>query len=299
MKNKENGARRQLSPSFVTGAIALAFLITGYQTALFIHDSARLKILAGRDAPDTVYVYENPVSLCSEDAGSTEVPHKRKRIVRHNAPHASRVENIRSSRPPRKVESFPFDPNTATLSDFVRMGFSQKQAQSILNYRAKGGRFRRKRDFAKSYVVTDSVYNRLEPYISIPKVDINAADTALLRSLPGIGKYLAAKIVDYRKRLGGFSFPEQLMEIRYIDPERYSGFEDLITVGLSDAYGLWSLPSDSLSRHPYIGERQARGIVVYREHNPVSEWTVQKLADSGVISPESAEKLSRCRMASP
>ena len=53
-KEKKSG----LSESFVIGVIALVFLIVGYQTALFIHNAAVVKIAANRDHPDTVYVYE-------------------------------------------------------------------------------------------------------------------------------------------------------------------------------------------------------------------------------------------------
>ena len=49
--------RSSLNGSFVTGAIALVFLIIGYEVALFVHKAAVTRIAANRDAPDTVYVY--------------------------------------------------------------------------------------------------------------------------------------------------------------------------------------------------------------------------------------------------
>ena len=49
----EQKRKQRVSASFVTGAIALAFLIIGYQTALFVHRAATLKILSGATAPDT------------------------------------------------------------------------------------------------------------------------------------------------------------------------------------------------------------------------------------------------------
>lgn len=57
----EQKRKQRVSASFVTGAIALAFLIIGYQTALFVHRAATLKILSGATAPDTVFVIESPV----------------------------------------------------------------------------------------------------------------------------------------------------------------------------------------------------------------------------------------------
>ena len=36
------------------------------------------------------------------------------------------------------------------------------------------------------------------------RVELNTADTATLKKIPGIGSYYARRIVDYRNRLGGF-----------------------------------------------------------------------------------------------
>ena len=55
---KENSSKdRTPSSVFKVGAIALAFLIIGYQSSLFIHRAAVLRIAANRDRPDTVFVY--------------------------------------------------------------------------------------------------------------------------------------------------------------------------------------------------------------------------------------------------
>ena len=201
----------------------------------------------------------------------------------------------------RKVESFRFDPNTAGQEDLMRLGFSEKQAAAIVNYRAKGGRFRRKEDFAKSFVVADSVYKRLEPYISIPKIDINKADSAAFDTLPGIGGYFAARMVSYRAELGGYSFPEQLMDIRHFDREKYDGLKDLISCSPPQkAFALWSLPADELKAHPYIRDFQtAKAIVLYRDNTPRGEWTVEGLAKAGIIKEETAAKLARCRIEIP
>ena len=44
------------SASFVVGAVALLFLIVGYQAALFIHKASVARIIANHDEPDTVFV---------------------------------------------------------------------------------------------------------------------------------------------------------------------------------------------------------------------------------------------------
>ena len=200
------------------------------------------------------------------------------------------------------MESFRFDPNTADEDTFCRLGFSPKQARSIISYRQKGGRFRRKEDFARSYVVSDSIYRRLEPYIDIPLIDLNLADSAALDALPGIGGWFALKIMEHRERLKGYSYKEQLMDIWKFDSQKYDALADLVAVNPENIipYPLWTYPADSLRKHPYIRNYEtARAIVLYRETTPQTEWSVEKLSAAGILSESAAEKLSRCVIASP
>jgi DNA uptake protein ComE-like DNA-binding protein len=46
-------------------------------------------------------------------------------------------------------------------------------------------------------------------------VDINSADTSAFIALPGIGSKLAARIVNFRDKLGGFYSIEQVKNIRF------------------------------------------------------------------------------------
>lgn len=303
--------------SFRIGAMAIVFLAIGFQLALFIHRTAVIKIMADRDAPDTVYVYateraaiagkDNAVdgrggARVGDGASATHGsnPSDHRRTERHDAIHSRIAEEVHAAYTPRSYECFPFDPNTASTETLQRLGFSARQAQAIDNYRKKGGRFRRKGDFAKSYVVDDSVFRRLEPYIRIPKLDINEADSAGFETLPGIGPYFAAKMAGYRDRLGGsYSYPEQLMDIPKFDKERYDALSDLITIGSPRPYRLWSLPGDSLALHPYIGRQAAHGIIIYKEGNPKDKWTVEGLREAGVLKAADAERLARCIIAEP
>ena len=325
MEEGKKKGKSSLKGSFVTGAIALVFLIIGYEVALFVHRAAVTRIEANRDHPDTVYIVQRVPEKVSEDvpegevftsaidyadaAPAEEASSSAKNyadaaeeasssgsasVFRRNAPHSPGVRKVREQT--RRVESFRFNPNTVSVEDLQRLGFSEKQAQAIENYRQKGGRFRRKADFAKSYVVADSVFARLEPFIDLPKLDINKADSTALLTLPGIGPWYAGKIVSYRKELGGYSHPEQLLEIYRFDREKYDGLSDLITCSEPEPYPLWTLPEADLARHPYISKEEAHGIVLYRTHQPRETWTVEGLKKAGVLSQEHADKLSKCRI---
>lgn len=309
----DNKKGRKLSPSFVTGAIALAFLAVGYQTALFVHRAAALKILSDETVPDTVYVSVDEAFAASSQAvvSGVSVPEKsvsagnvrqqvlgkKTVIARKQGVRPEAAAAVAAAIVPRTYENFRFNPNVVSVNDLRRLGFSLKQAESIDNYRKKGGKFRRKEDFAKSYVVADSVYRRLEKYIDIPLLDINRADSAEFDALPGIGGYFAAKMVEYRSRLGGYSCKEQLMEIYHLDNEKYSRFSDLITVGESRPFRLWTMPADSLKLHPYIRNwKTANAIVLYRDNNPRELWTVEGLRNAGILDDAAAARLSRCRI---
>lgn len=313
-KERKDGVREgsRSSAVFKTGAISLVFLVIGYQAALFINRAAMLGIEAARDKPDTVYVVRH-VAAAAEPAPEADASSVREpagpglpegaRVLRtdtlkRESAHAPLIMEAR--RRTRRVENFEFDPNSVSVEDLMRLGFSEKQARSIDNYRAKGGRFRRKSDFAKSYVVADSVYRRLESYIRIPKVDINTADSAMFDALPGIGPYFAAKMEEYRGRLGGYSFPEQLLDIYNFGEERFDGLKDLIECSEPPAYELWTLPADELRKHPYIRSRQAAdAIVLYRENTPAGSLSVEGLAAAGILPEEDAARLARCRIAAP
>ena len=317
-----------MKASFKTGAIALAFLVLGFELALFVHRAAVERVVANRDRPDTVYVvrraredvpsptvspgtHASPPTLNpTADAvpplsrgwrGSSGQSHLAGEgdqiVVERKGSHGAAARAMYEKAPQRRVESFRFNPNTVTLEELVRLGFSEKQAQSIINYREKGGRFRRKSDFAKSFVVADSVFKRLAPFIDIPKIDINKADSAAFDSLPGIGGWFAHKMVEYREQLRGYSCPEQLMEIWHFDQEKYDGLKDLITCSPSEPYPFWSGSVEDIRNHPHIRNWQtARDIVFYRDHNPPENFTVDGLLQAGIITEEQTERLRRCRL---
>ncbi|MBO4635310.1 MAG: helix-hairpin-helix domain-containing protein [Bacteroidales bacterium] len=293
-KNRSRKKTEGLSASFVTGAIALVFLIIGYEVALFVHKAAVLRIEANRDKPDTVYVYVPDPARAGFEPNSCPDGRQNVTAERHNAPHSPVVQAVRERT--RPVESFRFNPNTVSVEDLQRLGFSERQAQSIENYRLKGGRFRRKSDFAKSYVVADSVYARLEPFIDIPLLDINKADSVALLDLPGIGPYFAGKVVRYRQQLQGYSTLAQLMEIWHFDQEKYDGLKDLISCSAPEPYPIWTLPEAELSRHPHISKAEAHAIVLFRNHHTPEECTLDALIKAGVLSEDHAARLKLCRL---
>lgn len=277
------------------GVICIAFMITGYQLALFIHRAAVLEIEAGRDRPDTVFVYTGPPEGHTADnpgpAGETRTERKESR-------HSPLVTEVREAT--RKVRSFRFNPNEASTDELQELGFSKKQAQAIENYRNKGGRFHSKEDFSKSFVVSDSVYERLKDYIDIPLLDLNLADSAAFDNLPGIGPYFASRMVRYRDELGGYSCAEQLLEIYNFGEDRLQRIRPLIFCSPSEPFRLWQMDENGLRRHPHIRNyRTAAAIVLFRENTPADCLSVPALQRAGILSQEQADALMRCRISPP
>ena len=218
-------------------------------------------------------------------------------------------------------ELFAFDPNTADSTQLLRLGLQPWQVQNIYKYRAKGGIYRRPSDFARLYGLTAGQYRRLEPYIRIsddyrpaaevyaaeapaaiardtlrytPKlkpgqhVALNAADTALLKRVPGIGSSFAAAIVRYRERLGGFYSTAQLREISNFPQAALPYFT-------ADARGCRKLNVNRLTlnqlrRHPYIGFYRAKTIIDHRRlHGPLHSLDDLRLYKD--FPPEAIERL--------
>jgi DNA uptake protein ComE-like DNA-binding protein len=92
-------------------------------------------------------------------------------------------------------------------------------------------------------------------------VELNAADTATLKKVPGIGSVFAGRIVKYRSLLGGFYSVAQLREV-YGMEERYHSLQNWF---YADSSLVAKLPvnrlsSNALARHPYLNDKQARAL---------------------------------------
>jgi len=62
----------------------------------------------------------------------------------------------------RETRLFTFNPNTATYKELTTLGLSSKTANTLINFREKGGKFYKKEDLKKVYGLRESDYGRLE-----------------------------------------------------------------------------------------------------------------------------------------
>lgn len=208
------------------------------------------------------------------------------------------------------VELFNFDPNICTEIEFKMLGLSDKQIKVIDNYRNKGGKFRKKEDFAKMYCISAEEYKKLEPFIVIEEntdkkydqekvdkvftgvIEINSADTSHFKQLPGVNSFLAKKIVNYRKRLGGFYNTDQIKEVYGMKEEIFENIRMFLTVDAStiEPLNINYLDYKELVVHPYIDNEMARSIDNYKRKNGLF-LNVEQLTQNGVLTKEQYEKI--------
>ena len=313
MKKKErDGRKKRATEGAAGGAVALVFLIIGFQLAIFVTKVVERPATPQPGEPQPEATPQptgaRTARIFSSEQGETpEARRSKDQKSRQAEPQPSgayeaRIFSSERSKTPearrRRVESFAFNPNTVTHDELVRLGLSERQAEVIEHYREKGGQFRSKADFAKMYVVSDSLFERLEPFIEIPRLELNSADSSALVELRGIGPYYARKILSYRDSLGGYYEPEQLLEIRGIDSLRFAGLSDNICVDSSRIRPLriWDISEDSLARHPYVGKQRAQSIARYRrvyatEPLRKEHYTLESLVQENILTPELALKL--------
>ena len=65
------------------------------------------------------------------------------------------------------------------------------------------------------------------------QVDLNTSTAKELQQLPGIGKGLAKRIVEYRTTNGPFKSAEELMKVKGIGKKTFAKMQERITVGSS------------------------------------------------------------------
>lgn len=249
------------------GLIVLLFILLILTLYIFFYKSFVSSDLLSQED------YEKLKSELAEDSSLTHYEQPKRSFKNNKHRHA----NKQSSQKLR----FEFDPNTVSVEELVSMGLSQKQAEGIEKYRAKGGRFKLKTDFKKMYTVSDWFYQSIEDYIvienssqietnenngddndlareqdrvSLKKLDLNVATKDELIKIKGIGEKTADRILKFKDLLGGFHNISQLSEVYGITPENLERILPQLEINTINLIKIKvnRLEAPGLKKHPYV-----------------------------------------------
>lgn len=218
-------------------------------------------------------------------------------IKNDSAEYASTKYSSFSPKRTHRLNPHKFNPNSATLQEYVDMGFSERQAASMIKYRDNGGHFESKEDFNKLFVIDDQTYQIFQPFIdlpnqkditsggqkavnpdrninkdnnakypgsrTVPNVELNSADSLELLKINGVGPVFASRILKYRGKIGGFVTVYQLRDVYGIDSVRFSSIKPQVRVDTSLIVKLKINKVDLqvLKRHPYFDYYLAKAVI--------------------------------------
>jgi len=219
----------------------------------------------------------------------------------------SEAENLAGTT--RDVLLFPFNPNNASYDTLLKLGLDAREARTLINYRSNGGTFKKAEDIKKIYGLEEEKALSLIPFVDIgsdnliqnvtrgpsdqkTEIDINTSDTALLESLPGIGHFLAVRIIKYGNLLGGYASAVQLKEVYGLSEETYGCLTGRVFADTTTLARININTGDYrvLSRHPYFERYEVSAILKYRELNGRIS-SLNDLTDNKLLTAEKAAKL--------
>ncbi len=206
-----------------------------------------------------------------------------------------------------KVQYHPFDPNHLDADGWKTLGFTEKQAHTIINYRNKNlrGSFKNLDDIQNCFVITPEKFQEMKPFIKLnpemmikkeeikqEKTDFSKTDlnTITFKQLIefGLDEKSAGSIIGFRKKLRGFVNKQQILDTYNIDKEivqKLISIAPLDTSGVPK-YTLADAPEEWLKDHPYF-KYSADKIIFYRITYPDDKKILKFLK----LKPEHEEKM--------
>lgn len=207
-----------------------------------------------------------------------------------------------------KIRYYAFDPNTLDLEGWKSFGFSEKQAQTIINYRDRNlkGSFKNLEEIQRCFVISPEKFAEMKPFIRLntagiaanasnqktelrqqektdfSKVDLNSITFRQLIEF-GFDEKAAGSMIGFRKKLGGFVTKEQILTTYNIDKELTQKLLSTAPLNASavQKYTLLDAPEEWLKNHPYF-KYSADRIIFYR----LSEKDERKIWKLLKVKPE-------------
>lgn len=236
-------------------------------------------------------------------------------------PDKSEVKSDKETATNYTVPADMFDPNNYSLKQWMAVGLSEKQSQTILNYLKKGGEIRYREDLKKLFVIDQELYALLAPKVDLPNkpirtqeqgeaeqrieiekdvrsdspkdpVNVNIASKTELMTISGIGSFYADEIIKRREKLGGIYSLDQLSDMYKMTPGK---LDSLSTYLIIDPVNIKKInvnvsSKNKLMSHPLISADVANSIVFIRERYGNYD-SLDDLLQSPYIDAEKLEEL--------
>ena len=147
----------------------------------------------------------------------------------------------------KKYTIYPFNPNYISDHKGYQLGMKIKEIDLLLAHRNKRLFVNSAKEFQEVTKISDSLLQAISPYFKFPEwvqkknrekeerftvttktkknisditsSDINEATPYDFTLVKGVDEYLSERIIKYRSKLQGFSFPEQLFEVWGLEKE--------------------------------------------------------------------------------
>ena len=211
-----------------------------------------------------------------------------------------------------KIKYNYFDPNVLDLEGWKNLGFSEKQAQVILNYKERNlrGSFKNLEDIQRCFVISADKFLELKPWIKIKeqeqksiteelskpkeihktdfsKIDVNQITFKQLIEF-GFDEKSAASFLGFRRKLGGFVDKKQILETYNISQDLAKKLIEIISLDTSkiQKHSLKDAPEDFLKNHPYF-RRYGDKIIFFRITYPEEKEIFKKIK----ATPEEVAKM--------
>jgi DNA uptake protein ComE-like DNA-binding protein len=234
-----------------------------------------------------------------------------KKIKRFRRAERKKQWNYKRKRyhtPPSK-----FNPNQYSLSQWMALGLTEKQANVVLKFCKYP--LKSNADLKRIFVIPDALFERIKDSTFYPdkpsdklqlqpsshpekqqllatRYGIETIDSTQLVSIKGIGPFYAKMIMRYERSLGGFLKPEQLLEVYKMTPEIYALLCDRLDFSVPNIrqISINKASVEALDRHPYLNRWQANSIVKMRIQLGGFQ-SLNELRKSHLINAEDFEKL--------
>jgi DNA uptake protein ComE-like DNA-binding protein len=200
----------------------------------------------------------------------------------------------------RKPKIFPFNPNYITDFKGEQLGMSLEEIDRLLAFRKTGKFVNSKKDFQNVTKISDSLLAKISPYFKFPDwvqkqnlnqknnstfenfkypdykktakndlttTDLNKATSVDLQYISGIGEKTAERIIQYRSKLQGFTFENQLYEVWGLQKEIADKTLQTFTIKqkpIIKTININSLSFKELLRIPYVDYELCKKIFDYK-----------------------------------